>query len=241
MTTINFLKGIHMKTPTHFKRALLLSSFLVAGTVMAQAQGQVQAEGEPIKAPDEIPLLGGFEGCSVQPPKDNCNARIKCTGVGRIYGNSPFSIQDATKEAQVKARANLARFYSERVKAKDAVANAMESSGQSNASGGTDVKESFSRTMAEVTQTSAEAVLSGFQILGRQIDMNQRTVTVKGGVSCKSQAVAAQSQAASARSAAPSAGQAPAAPAAPQGPGSVSIGPTNIKSVNQKTKNADDF
>jgi hypothetical protein len=222
----------------HIKRISLLCALFVAGVACAQ----VQQSGEPIQAPDEV-TLGGFEGCTIAPPKDGCNARIKCSGFGRIYGTSPYAVQDATKEAQAKARAQLAKFYSEKVKAKESIANASEASGQSNASGGADVKESFSRVMAEVTQTSAEAVLSGFQVLGRQVDMAQKTVTIKGGVSCKSQAAAAQSQAASARSA-PPVQAAPAAQAGqPQNPGAaaVSVGPSNMKTVNQKVKNADDF
>ncbi len=226
-----------MKSPFQIKRLSVLCALFIAGVAFAQ----VQAEGEPIKAADEIPL-GGFEGCSVQPPKDNCQARIKCYGVGAIYGNSPFSVQNATKEAQIKARAQLAKFYNERVKAKDSLANAMESSAQSSANGGADVKETNTRAMAEVFQTSSEAVISGFQVLGRQIDMTQRTVTIKGGVSCKSQSVAAQSQAAAARSATPnnSGAQAPAQQAQP-GAASFNVGPTNMKNMNQKMKNADDF
>ena len=226
---INFLKGDAMKNLFQFKRVSLLSVLFVAGLACAQSQG------EPIQAPDEL-TLGGFEGCTIAPPKDGCAARIKCSGVGRIFGTSPYAVQDATKEAQAKARAQLAKFYSEKVRAS-------ESSGQSNASGGADVKESFSRAMAEVTQTSADAVLSGFQILGRQVDMAQKTVTIKGGVSCKSQAAAAQSQAASSRSAPAQAqgAQAPAAQPQNQGPSSTSVGPSNMKTLNQKVKNADEF
>lgn len=226
-----------MKNILQAKRIGLLSVLFCAGIACAQ----VQQSGEPIQSPEEI-TLGGFEGCSIAPPKDGCSARIKCSGVGRIYGTSPYSIQDATKEAQAKARAQLAKFYSEKVKAKESIANAAEASGQSNASGGADVKESFSRVMADVTQTSAEAVLSGFQVLGRQVDMAQKTVTIKGGVSCKSQAAAAQSQAASTRSAPVQNASAPAVeqPQRPVG-ASVSVGPSNMKTLNQKVKNADDF
>ena len=233
---INFLKGDAMKNLFQFKRVSLLSVLFVAGLACAQSQG------EPIQAPDEL-TLGGFEGCTIAPPKDGCAARIKCSGVGRIFGTSPYAVQDATKEAQAKARAQLAKFYSEKVRARESIASASESSGQSNASGGADVKESFSRAMAEVTQTSADAVLSGFQILGRQVDMAQKTVTIKGGVSCKSQAAAAQSQAASSRSAPAQAqgAQAPAAQPQNQGPSSTSVGPSNMKTLNQKVKNADEF
>jgi len=236
MMMINFFKGDIMKKLFQLKRVSLLGAIFFAGLVNAQSQG------EPIQAPDEI-ALGGFAGCTIQPPKDGCDARIKCSGVGRIYGTSPYAVQDATKEASMKARAELAKFYSDKVKAKEAIANAAENSGQSDGKGGTDTKEAFSRTMADVTQSSAEAVLSGFQILGRQVDMAQKTVTIKGGVSCKSQAAAAQSQATAARSATPQTqgAKSTSAPTQNQGTGSNNVGPSNIKILNQKVKNADDF
>lgn len=212
---------------------------MLALSLVALQAAWAQQEGEPIKSAEEVPL-GGFEGCSVAPPKDGCSARIKCYGVGRILGNTPFAVQDATKEAQLKARANLAKFYSEKVKAKEALATASEAAGQSNANGGMDVKESFSRMQAEVIQTSAESVISGFQVIGRMVDTSQRTVTIKGAVSCKSQAAAAQSQAASARSVNPQTGSG-APVAASAGPGAYTIGPGGQRNMNQRTKNADDF
>lgn len=219
---------------------------LIAASIFAMNMAFAQQEGEPIKAPQEVPL-GGFEGCSVAPPTNDCQARIKCYGVGRILGNTPFAVQDATKEAQIKARANLAKFYSEKVKAKDALATASEASGKSTADGGMEMKETYSRMSAEVVQTSAESVLSGFQILGRQVDMNQRTVTIKGGVSCKSQAAAAHSQSIAAKSATPAmAGTAAAKKGAAtdpdgNGPAGYKIGPSSMGNMNQQIKNAEDF
>lgn len=239
MMTINF-KGDLMKLQLKLRFFCAFIGFSAASIALAE----IKIEGEPIKAPGEVSLLGGFEGCVVAPPKDGCDARIKCAGVGMIYGNSAFSIRNATKEAQTKARGELVKFYSTKAYAKDEVRNAVDSMAQSNASGGDDMRELSKRAMGDIAGTSAEGVISGFQILGRQIDMEQRTVTVKGGVSCKSQNAAAKSQAASARSSSPSgsgAKQSGVSQSSEPGPAAVSTGPIKIDRVDQRIKGSDDF
>ncbi len=169
--------------------ALLTLAFLASPTLTF-----AQAEGEPIKAAEDVPL-GGFAGCSMAPPKNGCQARIKCYGVGNIFANTPMDVQLATKEATNKARSQLAMFYSTKQKAKEAIANASKSMMNTNADGSSTASTEAQRMMASIDETSAEAVLSGVQVLGRQVDAQQRTVTVKIGVSCQSQAAAAQSRA----------------------------------------------
>jgi hypothetical protein len=195
-----------------------------------------QTEGEPIKAADEAPL-GGFAGCSLAPPKNGCQARIKCSGVGNIFANTAMDVQLATKEATNKARSQLAMFYSTKQKAKEAIANASKSMMATNPDGSSSASTEAQRMIASIDETSAEAVLSGVQVLGRQVDAQQRTVTVKIGVSCQSQAAAAQSQAGAARSANPGSSASPAA----QGAQGQTLQQKNLKSFEQRRKNADDF
>jgi hypothetical protein len=97
--------------------------------------------------------------------------------------------------------------------------------------------------MAAVSSTSAEEVLSGVQVLSREVDPAQQTVTVKVGVSCRSQAAAAQSQAGSVRSAAPSSAGANA-PGAGRGDGGAEAyrtPPGQLSSFKQSTPDADNF
>jgi hypothetical protein len=138
--------------------------------------------------------LDGFPGCNVAQPKNKCTARIICRGVGSIYGNSGRSIQSATKEAWMNAKNELARFYSQKQKAKEALTNVNKTEAASNSQGGEKVKEYTSRLIAEVSTSNAAAILSGVVVLGRQINKVERTVTIKAGVSCKSQAAARKSQ-----------------------------------------------
>ena len=198
-----------------------------------------QAEGEPIKAPEEVPL-GGFDGCTYEPPKNGCTARVKCRGVGMIFTPSAKDVQLATREAQNKARSALAMFYSTKQKAKESLVNANKSTGNTSADGSSSGSSSMERFVVSFDETSAEEVLSGVQTLGRSVDMTLKTVTVKIGVSCQSQAAAAQQKATAARSANPSSAN-PGVAATPAAQDAQRQPPLNLKSFEQKTKNADDF
>jgi len=152
-----------------------------------------------------------------------------------------MDVQLATKEATNKARSQLAMFYSTKQKAKEAIASASKSIGTTNADGSSTGSTVSERMMASIDETSAEAVLSGVQVLGRQVDAQQRTVTVKIGVSCKSQAAAAKSQAGAARSATPSSGAGAASPPVARGAEGQTLQQRELKSFEQRRKNADDF
>ena len=213
--------------------------------LLATSVAMAQQEGEQVGAPGDI-VLGGFPGCTVAPPKNNCDARIKCRGVGRIFGNSGRSVQAATKEASMNARNELARFYSTKQKAKEALANASEASATTNADGSETVKESFSRMQAEISSSSAEALLSGVVVLGRDIDAPSKTVTITVGVSCQSQKAARKSQVTAAKSAMPASSGGgsnggASQPQPKQAAEGFKEGPMNIQSVRQRVKNADDF
>lgn len=203
-----------------------------------------QKEGEAISAPGDVPL-GGFPGCSVSPPKNGCDSRIVCHGVGTLFGNTGMDLQAATDEATMEAKNELAKFYSSKQKAQQSLAKVREDTAKSTSDGGKAVSSSMTRMMASVSSSSAESVLSGVQVLGRAVDVKQQAVTVKIGVSCKSQAAAAQSQAASARSANPSSsnnnGSKSSEKPAKTEAESFKVGPGNLQNMKQEIKNADDF
>lgn len=206
---------------------------------------QPQQEGEPINSASEIPL-GGFPGCSVQPPKDGCDARISCNGVGTLFGNTGMDLQAATDEALMEAKNELAKFYSNKQKAQQSLAKVREDTAKSTSDGGKSISSSMTRIMANVSSSSAEAVLSGVQVLGRVVDTNQQSVTVKVGVSCKSQAAASKSQATSAKSAKPNKQSTAGSEQATQNSGknqseSFKVEPGNLQNMKQEINNADDF
>ncbi len=217
----------------------LFSAMLIADAHAAAPQ----KEGEPIVAADEVPL-GGFPGCSVAPPRGGCDARIVCHGVGTLYGTTGMDLQAATEEAMMEAKNELAKFYSSKQKAQNALIKVREDTQKSTSDGGKAINSSASRLISSVSSSSAEAVLSGVQVLGRVVDTNQQAVTVKIGVSCKSQAAAAKSQEGAARSANPSNnGQntAQGTKTEKQDSESYRVPPGGVKNMRQEMKNADDF
>jgi uncharacterized protein YfcZ (UPF0381/DUF406 family) len=178
------------------KIATALASLVLATHALAQ-QG-----GGPNETSGYVPL-GGFPGCELAPPKDSCDARIICSGVGTLYGNTGADLQAATQEGSMEARNELAKFYSSKQKAQESLAKVREDAQKSTSDGGKLTSSSATRMMASVSSTSAEQILSGVQVLSREVDPKQEAVTVKVGVSCKSQAAAAQSQAVAGRSVSP--------------------------------------
>ncbi|MFM0326990.1 hypothetical protein [Caballeronia glebae] len=92
-----------------------------------------------------------------------------------------------------------------------------------------------------MSSTSAESILSGVQVVAHEVDTKQQTVTVKVGVSCKSQAAAAQSQAGATRAAYAQKtggnGQAAAAPRAEE----YRTPPGQLSNFKQSVPHADEF
>jgi hypothetical protein len=209
-----------------------LFGFVVVSHAFAQ-QGPASGEGG-----GDIPL-GGFPGCFVAPPKDACDARILCTGVGTLYGNTGADLQAATQEGSIEARNELAKFYSSKQKAEQSLSTIREDAQRSTSDGGKATASSAKRLIASVSSTSAESILSGVQVVSREVDTKQQTVTVKVGVSCKSQAAAAQSQAGATRAAyaQKTGGNAQAAPRAEE----YRTPPGQLSNFKQTVPHADEF
>ncbi|MFP3557226.1 hypothetical protein SB861_41965 [Paraburkholderia sp. SIMBA_049] len=213
--------------------AALICGLLLASKAFAQDAGPV--------AGGDIPL-GGFPGCFVAPPKDSCDARIVCTGVGTIFGTSGTDVQAATQEGAIEARNELAKFYSSKQKAEQSLSTVRKDLQRSTSDGGKATESSLNRMIASVSSTSAESLLTGVQVLSREVDAKQQTVTVKVGVSCKSQAAAAQSQAGAMRSANPSAGgQGAQGAQAANRSEEYRTPPGQLSSFKQTTPHADEF
>ncbi len=226
----------------NLKKLVVLACLACMGIVGAQ-----EALPPATDTPEERPL-GGFPGCMMAPAKDSCDERITCKGVGKLFGNTGTDLQDATDEAESEANAALANFYSKKVKAEQAIQSVASGSMQSNAQGGNDAKNSAARLITKIRTQSSQAMLTGVQVLGRSVDFNQRAVTIKVGVSCKSQTAAARSQGranAGAAAGGAAAGGATAGAAStgqpPAGPAAQSIAPMDQRNFIQKNKNADDF
>jgi len=221
---------------------IIMLTLVCVGSINA---AQPQKEGEPINAPTDIPL-GGFPGCSLQPVKDNCDARISCSGIGTLYGSTGIDLQAATEEALMEAKNELAKFYSNKQKAQQSLSKVREDTSKSTSDGGRAANSSATRLIASVSTSNAESILSGVQVLGRVVDTSQQSVTVKVGVSCKSQNAAAKSQAGSINSALPNNLTSNKKTPHEAGRNSIQaetykIPPGGVQNMTQEIKNADDF
>ena len=220
-----------------------LAALLLLVLALPAHAAKQQQEGEPIKAPGDLPLIG-FTGCAVSPPKDGCDARIVCHGSGTLFGNTGMDIQAATDDALMEAKSALAQFYNEKQKAQQSIAKVQQDVAKGTSDGGKSVNTSMTRLISSVRSNSAEAVLTGVQTLGRTVDVEKQTVTMKIGVSCKSQAAAAQSKATSAKSSSPASGSdsAKGGKEAPtKNDGEAYKLATNAQSTHQEVPNADNF
>jgi hypothetical protein len=218
------------------KIATACAGLLLATHVLAQ-------QSTPNNSANGYVPLGGFPGCNVAPAQDSCDARVTCRGVGTLFGNTGADLQAATEEGEMEAKNELAKFYSDKQKAQDELSKVRKDVQNSTTDGGKVTKTSVDRMIASVSTSSTEQLLSGVQVLSRDVDAKQEAVTVEVGVSCKSQAAAAHSQAMAARSASP-AGSGNAEPAPAQGddgPQGFRTPPGQLGVFRQQAPNADNF
>jgi hypothetical protein len=131
--------------------------------------------------------LDGF-GCQVVVSSD-CPARIRCVGEGEILFKDNRGVSEAVKVANSRARNELARFFSEKRKAEEALTTAQRTY-QKQGAGGDRSEREFGRLTEEVSTSQVEAVLRGVVLIGRQIDMDSGLAKVWIGQSCQSRAAA---------------------------------------------------
>lgn len=211
------------------KKAVAVSIVALAFSSAAFAQN---SESMPVNDKQAVELED-FEGCSIAPPRDGCSARISCNGEGQIMFKDASGVREATKEASLNARKKLSQFFNDKIKAKEALVKATKTVAKRGADGQTATQE-MTKTTAEITQSSTESLLQGVLTLGRTVDMEGGVVVIKIGQSCKSKAIAAQgAQVVSAQGGA--AGNAGAAG------GGAKVYEGQVRSVRQRSQNADNF
>jgi hypothetical protein len=148
----------------------------------------------PVDDANAIPL-DGFPGCQVAPPRDGCDTRISCVGEANILYMDSAGRRDATKRASLNARKQLADFFANKVKAKEAMYEAQKTIATDNASGRSASREMEVAT-AEMVEAESEELLSGVVTLGITVSKEDKLVQIKIGQSCKSKLAAAAGRAA---------------------------------------------
>jgi hypothetical protein len=215
------------------KTKMLVSALtlMLSGLAYAQNTDQLPVQDNSAVELDEFP------GCQVAPPKDSCNARLSCVGEANILFVDSAGVREATKAASLNARKKLAQFFGDKVKAKEAMMEATKTVAKSGPQGDSASRE-MARATAEVTESSAEALLQGVVTLGRTISKEDKIVQIKIGQSCNSKLAAA-----SGATVVPSgnAGGGTGNGAAPATGGPKVFGDDAVRSQRQRAKRADDF
>jgi hypothetical protein len=189
----------------------------------------------PISKEGDI-ALEEFEGCQVKPPKDGCSARISCIGEASILFNDSRGVREAAKIADLNARKRMAQFFNDKIKAQEELKQA-ESASKKEGPQGAQTSREISRLMAEVTASSAEALLQGVVTLGRTVDAKAGIVYVEKGQSCKSKQAAAQA----AQVVGPQQGSGAAGAGAAAATGGPQMYEGEVNSSRRRAKNAEDF
>lgn len=208
-----------------------LCFLIFVGTVIS---GGTLAQGNEVPVNDTQAIeLEDFPGCQVAPPRDGCTARISCVGEANILFVDSAGVREATKAASLNARKKLAQFFGDKIKAKEALAEATKTVARQGPEGDSATRE-MARITTDVTESSAEALLQGVVQLGRTVSREDKVVQIKIGQSCKSKAAAAQG----AQVVGPGSGSSGSSPVTG---GPKVFGDDAVKSSRQKAKNADDF
>lgn len=111
-------------------------------------------------------------------------ARIRATAEADLEFGDRKDIRTATQKAQMRAKANIAKFLSERVSSEE-VMNEIEKS-MTNTDGKS--KQAMRETISEYTETirnSAEALLKGVIVTKSDVNKDEKYVQVEVGLSPK--------------------------------------------------------
>lgn len=121
-------------------------------------------------------------------------ARIRSTGEAELEFGDRKEIRIAVQKAQMRAKANIAKFLSERVKSDEVIDNMEEvvtsTSSTTDANGGKVSKQATRETLEKYSERisiSAEQILKGVIVTKEDINKDQKYVRIEVGVSPKTQ------------------------------------------------------
>lgn len=139
---------------------LATSSSLLAQGV---AENAAELKSAALSQETQQELITEADGCSIQIAPDG-SYQIFSRGTGTYDFNDPDDIQDATKEATMRAKANISNFFKESVSQNKAL-DILTKKAKSLTKDGQIKKEAVSKetvkTAAESMRNNSEAILSG--------------------------------------------------------------------------------
>lgn len=116
-------------------------------------------------------------------------ARIRAVGEAELEIGDRADIRTATQKAQMRAKANIAKFLSERVTSEEVMNNIEKSTTSTDG----DQKQISRETISEYTETirnSAEALLKGVITTKTDINKDEKYIQIEVGISPKTMSAA---------------------------------------------------
>lgn len=144
----------------------------------------IQLNNSELSEQQEVEIVDTVTGVSYEVDENGGFARIRSVGEAELVFGDRKDIRLATQKAQLRAKANIAKFLNERITT-DEVIDEIEKTVTSNTNGNlTANRETISNHMEKI-QNNAEAYLKG--VIATKVDINkdEKYVQVEMGISKK--------------------------------------------------------
>lgn len=129
-----------------------------------------------------VELVDNVTGVSYEVDENGEFARIRAVGEAELEIGDRKDIRTATQKAQMRAKANIAKFLSERVASNEVLDEIEKQVNNSNGKNKEVSRETLS-TYTENIQNSAEALLKGVIATKSEVSKDEKFVSVEMGIS----------------------------------------------------------
>lgn len=150
-------------------------------TQLQQVEQAVQSQNEEI--------VDSVTGVSYEVDENGQFARIRSTGEADLEFGDQKEIRVATQKAQMRAKANIAKFLSERVTSSEVLDYAEKMATNNQGKNKNSTRETVENYMENI-KNSADALLKGVIATKTDINKDEKYVKVEMGLSKKTMAIA---------------------------------------------------
>ncbi|MBN6710395.1 hypothetical protein JFL47_03985 [Haemophilus haemoglobinophilus] len=168
------------------KHLFKLATLTLLVSPMAMAEQGIQANQHNTVAAEQnlntVELVDNVTGVSYEVDENGEFARIRAVGEAELEIGDRKDIRTATQKAQMRAKANIAKFLSERVASNEVLDEIEKQVNNSNGKNKEVSRETLS-TYTENIQNSAEALLKGVIATKSEVNKDEKFVSVEMGIS----------------------------------------------------------
>lgn len=134
-------------------------------------------------------VVDSLTGVNYEMDENGEFARIRAVGEAELEIGDRADIRTATQKALMRAKANIAKFLSERVTSEEVLENAQKMTSSTDGQNKQVSRESL-ETYMENIKNSADALLKGVIVTKTDVNKDQKLVQVEAGISKKTMAAA---------------------------------------------------